>query len=164
MNICKCEIFSAQAAIIFRMTRFTSYNTLPHSFSLALAVLLCALFAALAPQTHATQSVTLAWDANSEPDIAGYTVRYGTASGNYTLSSDAGSATTATISNLTDGLTYFIAVTARNSAGLESLPSQEVSFSTVGNQTPVVNLTSPAAGGQFVAPANIAPVTQPKPH
>jgi fibronectin type 3 domain-containing protein len=73
--------------------------------------------------------------------------------------SDVGNTTTATISNLTDGLTYFIAVTAHNSAGLESLPSQEVSFSTtgtIGNLPPAVSLTSPTAGGQFIAPASVA--------
>lgn len=46
-------------------------------------------------------TVTLAWDPNPEPDIVGYDVWYGTASGRYDQSVDVGNSTTATISNLT---------------------------------------------------------------
>ena len=128
MNNCKCETLSPQVAIGSRMTITVRSFMFPRTIQASFVRFLCAIFIAFATQMQAAQSVTLAWDANSEPDIAGYTVRYGTSSGAYTLTSDAGNSTTTTISNLTDGLTYFIAVTAHNSAGLESLPSQEVSF------------------------------------
>src|SRR5687767_11064656 len=75
-----------------------------------------------------TRSVTLAWDQNPEPDIAGYRLHYGEATGVYTQSADAGSALTATVTDLTIGRTYFFVVTAYNTAELESLPSEEVSF------------------------------------
>jgi Domain of unknown function (DUF4082)/Fibronectin type III domain len=71
-------------------------------------------------------NVTLAWDA--EPGVAGYRVHCGTSSGSYTQSSDVGTNTTTTVSNLTAGQTYYFAVTAYNSAGLESQPSDQVSF------------------------------------
>lgn len=81
---------------------------------------------------HAASSVTLAWDA-SDPGVAGYNVYYGTGSGAYTQVVDAGNQTSATISNLSDGSTYYFAVTAYDPNGLESLPSGEVSYTPTGN-------------------------------
>ena len=81
-------------------------------------------------------SVSLAWNPNAEPDIARYHVLLGVAPGQYTQSIDAGPATTATVSNLSAGTTYFFAVTAHNTSGFESLPSSEVSYSVPGGPTP----------------------------
>lgn len=69
--------------------------------------------------------IALAWDANPEPDIAGYRVHYGTAFGIHTQSVEVAS-NAATISNLSEGIAYFFAVTAFNSAGLDSAASNEV--------------------------------------
>lgn len=71
-------------------------------------------------------SATLAWDANSEPDLAGYRIYYGNASGSYPTSIDVGKATTCTVSGLDPRLTYYFAATAYNTAELESDPSNEV--------------------------------------
>jgi len=71
---------------------------------------------------------TLAWDPNTEANIAGYRLHYGTSSGNYTTTVDVGNTTTATASNLTNGQAYYAVVTAYNTSALESLPSNEVSF------------------------------------
>jgi hypothetical protein len=100
--------------------------------------------------------VRLAWDANTEPDLAGYRVYYGTSTGNYTASVNVGNVTSATIPNLTDNVTYYFAVVAYNTAAVESLHSDEVSSTVVGNALPVVALTSPTNGGSFNAPATIA--------
>jgi hypothetical protein len=51
----------------------------------------------------------------------------GPSSGNYTQTQNAGTATTATVSQLTSGSTYYFVVTAYNSAGTQSLVSDEVS-------------------------------------
>jgi hypothetical protein len=75
--------------------------------------------------THAA-SVTLAWDTDS--GAAGYRLYYGTSSGNYSQSMDVGNQTTATVSNLTAGQTYYFAVAAYNSSGLESQPSNQVTY------------------------------------
>ena len=83
-----------------------------------------------------TQSVTLAWDANTEPDIAGYRVYYGTVSRQYSQSLDAGNTTTASISGLASGTTYFFAATALDTAGLESDYSNEVQYTTPLSNTP----------------------------
>jgi hypothetical protein len=79
---------------------------------------------------EAAQSVTLAWDANSEPNIVGYVLRYGTTQGKPSQSINVDKTTTATVSHLASGTTYFFTVTARDSLGLESQPSNEVSYTT----------------------------------
>ena len=76
-------------------------------------------------------AVTISWDANSEPDIAGYRVYYGTAAAPYSTRVDV-AVPTATISNLEQGLTYTFAVTAYNTSGAESAYSSSVSY-TVGS-------------------------------
>jgi hypothetical protein len=91
-------------------------------------ILLLSIAAAQAGQ------VTLAWNASSGT-VAGYRVYYGTSSGNYTANVNAGKTTTTTVSNLTDGRTYYLAVKAYDSAGNHSGFSNEVS-KTVGATSP----------------------------
>ena len=86
------------------------------------------LLISFASQIPGAQTVTLAWDSILQPDLAGYRVHWGTASGDYTQTTDVGNTTRTVISNLTDGTTNFFAVTAYNTAGVESLPSNEVSY------------------------------------
>src|ERR1700686_1487249 len=59
----------------------------------------------------ATQSVSLAWNVDTDPSVVGYDVNYGTSSGVYTQTANAGNATTATVPNLTPGQTYYFADT-----------------------------------------------------
>lgn len=80
----------------------------------------------LAVTAHAG-SVTLAWDASPSTGVTGYRLHYGTQSGVYTATLDAGNVTTATISGLADDTTYYIAATAYN-PGYESNYSNEVSY------------------------------------
>jgi hypothetical protein len=76
----------------------------------------------------ATRSVLLAWDPSPDPDVVGYLVHQGTASGIYGVTSDAGNQTDSTVENLVDGTNYYFVVTAYNASGLESDPSAEVSY------------------------------------
>ncbi len=69
----------------------------------------------------------LAWDSNTEPDLAGYRIYYGTASGQYTQFIDVGDATNYRLDGLVDGVTYFIAATAYDTYQNESAYSSEVS-------------------------------------
>lgn len=91
------------------------------------------------PQVEAT--VTLVWDQNHEPDLAGYRAYWGTAPGQYnipievtapcwTLAPTTGHepCPTVTITGLVPGTTYFFAVTAFNDSQLESIPSKEISY------------------------------------
>ncbi len=98
---------------------------------------------------------TLLWDANLESDVVGYKLHYGSSSGSYAQSVNVGNVTEATIPDLEGGATYFFVVTAYNSAGQESLASNEVS-SAIANGTPVASITAPATGSKF---AKRAPIT-----
>ncbi len=71
---------------------------------------------------------TIAWDANTEPDLAGYRVLVGTAPGRYTQTYNVGIATSKTLT-LPDGMTYYLVVVAYNTEGLVSSPSREVQWS-----------------------------------
>jgi hypothetical protein len=75
-----------------------------------------------------TGSVTLMWNPSPSPDIAGYNVLYGTASGDYTSEVLVGNTNVVTISNLEPGITYYFAVTCYNLAGEESAPSNEATY------------------------------------
>jgi hypothetical protein len=72
--------------------------------------------------------VTFTWDANTEPDLAGYIVYYGTSSGNYTRSVDVGNNTEYTQTELQDGVTYYFASTAYDTAGNESGFSNQIVY------------------------------------
>jgi hypothetical protein len=77
-------------------------------------------------------TIKLAWDPNTESDLAGYRVYYGTSSGAYENSIDVGRGTpsgglvTYSLTNLAKGQSYCIAVTAYNTSGNESGFSNEV--------------------------------------
>jgi len=71
--------------------------------------------------------VTLEWDPNSEPDLAGYKIYYGTSSENYDMSVDVGNWTSCTIAGFEEGATYYFAATAYDAYGNESDFSEEVS-------------------------------------
>jgi Fibronectin type III domain len=97
------------------------------------------------PEVRAAQSVTLAWDPNLDPTIAGYRLYYGTSSGVYTQQIEVGNTTATLVSNLADGQTYFFAVTAYNAAGAESTPSNEVSYTAPGSVALSIGVAAVAA-------------------
>ncbi len=85
------------------------------------------------PKTSTTtDSARLTWAANGEPDLAGYKVYVGTASGSYDLPGSPFTltpVTTYTVTNLPWNNTYFFAISAYDTAGNESPLSAEVSKS-----------------------------------
>ncbi len=94
--------------------------------------------------------VTLTWDppttsADGTPltDLAGYNVYYGAESGNYSQSIDAGNVITYQVTNLTDGQTYYLSVTAYDTSGNESEYSNEyiLTVSGTGTSSPVPDIT-----------------------
>jgi hypothetical protein len=89
----------------------------------------CTLAIALlaAPSLARAGSLTIAWDPNSETDLAGYLVHYGTQPGVYSHVLDVGATTAAVIPNLTEGQRIYVAVKAYSDAGLESGFSAETS-------------------------------------
>jgi fibronectin type III domain protein len=80
----------------------------------------------------ATGSATLSWTLNSESDLAGYKIYLGTAPGLYTYAGSpivVGVTGSYTLMGLPMGQTYYFAVSAFNSSGIESELSAEVSKS-----------------------------------
>jgi hypothetical protein len=79
-----------------------------------------------------TGTIKLGWEPNTESDLAGYRVYYGTSSFAYDNSIDVGMATlsgeliTYSLTNLTKGQTYCIAVTAYDTSYYQSGFSNEV--------------------------------------
>ena len=84
-------------------------------------------------------SVMLEWDAVEGAD--GYRVYYGTASGSYTRTRDAGPATSVNIDDISDCTDWYMAVKAYNSAG----ESAEFSNEVFGWARPRLTTPSPAA-------------------
>jgi uncharacterized repeat protein (TIGR01451 family) len=78
-------------------------------------------------QIHGSTLIRLAWDPNTEPDLAGYLVRYGTAAQVYTDFIDVGNVTSYDVVDLPADTTFYFIVTAYDFAGNESLPSNEIS-------------------------------------
>jgi hypothetical protein len=106
----------------------------------------------------AQSSVLLAWNANTDSDTRGYYVHYGTVSLSYSNVVSVGSAPSVTLTNLTPGTTYYFAVSAYGSAGIEGPYSTEISY-TVPLARPIppsIAMTSPLNGAMYTAPANIS--------
>lgn len=83
-------------------------------------------------------SATLSWNANSESDLAGYKIYYGTAARTgadpktcglcgYSTSVNVGNVRTYTFSNLTNNTTYYFSITAYDTSNNESVFSSQVS-------------------------------------
>ena len=92
------------------------------------------------------EQVTLAWDAASGSNLAGYRLYYGTSSHTYTTSIPVGLQTSYTVPNLTAGQLYYFAVTAYNGTGTETVPSNEVS-TTIASSAPVAAFSATPTSG-----------------
>lgn len=75
-----------------------------------------------------TGSVTLRWDSSTDPELAGYKIYKSLSSGSYgpAIATLPASVTTYHVTGLATGGTYFFVVSAYDSAGSESLHSNEV--------------------------------------
>ena len=91
-----------------------------------------------------TTNVWLSWDANTETNLAGYNVYWGTNSRSYQWTNFVGLVTTNSVTGLSLGRTYYFSVTAKNTVGLESGFSSEP-FITI----PVINYP-PVANSQYL--------------
>lgn len=106
-----------------------------------LAGLLATLVSLSAGSVQATPGrVTVAWDPNPETNIAGYNVYYGIVGSSVTNKVSPGTSTQQQVISLQPQTQYWFYVTAFNTAGLESDPSQILSYTTPFNQTPTVTL------------------------
>jgi hypothetical protein len=99
--------------------------------------------------------ITLAWDANTEPNLAGYQVSYGTQSGVYSTIVDVGNVTSRSFT-LTSGVVYYFAVKAYNSASPRQYSPYSIEVPADLRTTPVVTWTPPAS----VVPGTVLGATQ----
>jgi hypothetical protein len=98
--------------------------------------------------------VTLAWDPNVEPDLAGYRIYYGTVSGGYSVQIDVKKATKYTLTGLMAGKTYYFVTTAYDTSGYESGYSNQLSYSVP--NADVIPAAPAKPLGASTAPANKA--------
>lgn len=111
-----------------------------------LGILFCSL--AFAVLSAFAAQVNLAWDASTSTSVAGYNIYYGVASGSYTSKLSVGNQTSSTVTGLSEGKTYYFAVTARDASGKESARSNEISYNVPSSTTqPISSFTaSPTSG------------------
>jgi hypothetical protein len=87
----------------------------------------------------------LTWPENLAPGVVGYTVYYGTSSGNYSSSVQTSPGFACTLSGLAPGTTYFFAVAPCDTNGPIAAPADEVSYTTAGfvpTSGPVAQVTA----------------------
>ncbi len=114
-------------------------------------LLQCALLSVLPVTTDASVSTKVAWNPSPDSSVTGYNVYYGTSSHSYMNMVSVGNVTSATINNLTPGVTYYFAATAHDAAGNQSPYSNEACFAdyfvTAGARTVLLNTMPPALQG-----------------
>lgn len=108
---------------------YTGKVTITTSRGSTVAIPVTLKLAAATSSTSSGATANLAWNANSETDLAGYKVYWGTSSGRYGSPVDVGKATSYLFSNLKVGSTYYFSVTAYDQSGNESFFANEVSKS-----------------------------------
>ena len=97
-----------------------------------LAVVAIVSSTALFPNRVSAGTATISWNANTEPDLAGYKVYYGTSPrtnscppGGYYDKIDIGNATSHTFNNLAKGKIYYFSITSYDKNNNESCFSDE---------------------------------------
>jgi hypothetical protein len=105
-------------------------------FKVFLAFLVFCVNLAFMGEAQAKITTSLAWDAITDPALAGYKVRYGTESGVYTNEVDCGNVNAYAYGQglkkvlmLSAGVRYYFAVVAYDTAGVVGYNSNEVSIS-----------------------------------
>jgi hypothetical protein len=78
--------------------------------------------------TDTQGQVRIAWDTVRHPHLAGYRLYYGLSSQTYAFTIDVGNEVTYVLTGLDQGQTYYFAVIAYDTAGDESLFSQELTY------------------------------------
>jgi hypothetical protein len=102
----------------------------------ALRFLFAGLVFAIFGNVSVVNAVTLAWNANPEPDIAGYKLFWGEVNGPASAR-DVGKTTQAEVTDLTAGRTFYFYLTAYNTAALESEPSATVTYTAPSGPPPI---------------------------
>src|SRR5207245_4056599 len=123
-----------------------------HSYRAWLGACVIAATCSLAPALSSAAQVTLAWDPNTETDLAGYKLYYGTSSGSYPSSVDVGNLTSYTLSGLLEGQIYYFSATAYDLNVSESGFSNEASKALADVTPPTVSITAADDGATDLDP------------
>ena len=94
-------------------------------------------------------SLNLTWSPNTESDLAGYNVYYGTSSGSYGSPLDVGNVTEYELTGLEEGIRYYVAITVYDTADNESEKSDEESGVPPDTQNPTVTITIPTSASSY---------------
>ena len=123
------------------------------SFSASWLAML-ALTMLLGRLAEGSQTLTLAWNPSQAANVAGYDIYYGNDGTNFQYIIDAGTNTSYEISGLQEGHTNTFAVTAYDDLGIDSAPSNLISYIVPGLLTvaPIAGPGSPALISFPVAP------------
>ena len=135
--------------LIFKFIRESKTSPIPLS-SLLKSVLLALLGILVSVTISYAAQITLEWNANSEPNISGYNIYYGKSSGDYDVTLDVGTWTTATIADLEDDETYYFVVTAYNTDGAESGYSNEACINCASQSSTLSSGDDGGGGGCFI--------------
>jgi hypothetical protein len=111
------------------------------------AVIVVLAFLIFFPAPIIAATVQVSWNANTETDLAGYLIYYGTQSGNYTACYDVGNVTSYQLTEVQNGTTCYIAVAAYDTSQNDSELSDEkqVTIPALTQQT-AITLLSPVNG------------------
>jgi len=107
------------------MSHYLTFHRSTLCFTLSILIACILSFFIYRSSADAAQ-VTLAWDPNMEPDLAGYRIYVGYMSRDYDYFMDAGNHTSCVVSGLEQDQMYYFAVTAYDTENLESDFSNEV--------------------------------------
>jgi hypothetical protein len=119
---------------------------------------ICFLFV-FGPASGHAASLLITWDANTESDIAGYKVYYGTGSGIYGAPIDVGNVTSYQLENPAAGTTYYVVLTAYDTSGNESAFSTEESLTVPAPDTTIPTGTMSINSGSATAPSRVVTLT-----
>ena len=122
--------------------------SIPNIYSLLRLIIKSLIIIIFITQMSYGAYLNLTWNANTEEDLAGYKVYYGTLSGNYETTIDVENITEYKLADLKEGITYYIALTAYDNSNNESEKSDEVSGVAKAPpdiQNPTINVTAPTS-------------------
>ena len=139
-----CGEFNKRMEIMMT-TVFSSSYVLRVLRSFVPFIAACCVLGVISSAAIAAQA-SLAWDANPQPEVAGYMLHYGAVSGAYTNVADVGKVTSYTVTNLQEGKPYYYAVTAYDAGRVESTFSNEVTI-TIPYSPPVANFSANITSG-----------------
>ena len=88
------------------------------------------------PGLSFADSVVVSWDPNAEEDLMGYKIYYGSSPRTYTTVIDVGNVNEYLVENLSEGLTYYFAISAYDTVYNESDYSVEVSITLSSDSQP----------------------------